>query len=101
MKVQHRPEVFTPIKAVKKYLQDYSQERHTLIHKHSLVDAKMRRIEVLYLRDLDVLGEDETWVEEVKAYRARVLKAFIAEKKLSLKKLTLGWPNGLIVCSRR
>ena len=43
-KVQHRPKVVSKTKAIQKYLKDYAQARHTLIHKHSYLDVKMRRL---------------------------------------------------------
>ena len=80
-KVQHRPEIVSKGKAVQKYLKDYAQARHTLVHKHSYLDVKMRRLELFYLHDLDSLPKDDAWKENLKAFRAQYLKEFLSEKK--------------------
>ncbi len=80
-KVQHRPKVVSKIKAVQKYLKVYAQARHTLIHKHSYLDVKMRKLELFYLHDIESLPKDDAWRENFKSFRAQYLKEFLAEKK--------------------
>ncbi|MES1933856.1 hypothetical protein T35B1_14684 [Salinisphaera shabanensis T35B1] len=80
-KVQHRPEIVSKIKAVKKFLADYAQARHTLIHKHSWLDAKMRRLELFYMHDLDALSDDKEWKKRLRYVRSQYLRDFISEKK--------------------
>ena len=43
-KVQHRPEIHKAVKAISKYLNDHEQTRHTLIHRHSLIDKDLKNI---------------------------------------------------------
>ena len=80
-KVQHRPQVVLKAKAIHKYLADYAQARHTLVHKHSWQDVKMRRIELFYMHDIDVLSKDEDWKSRLKFFRSTYLRDFISEKK--------------------
>ena len=80
-KVQHRPEIVDKVKAVQKYLKDYAQARHTLVHKHSYLDVKMRRLEIFYMHHLDSLSDNDEWKRNLKSFRAQYLKEFIAEKK--------------------
>jgi hypothetical protein len=80
-KVQHRPEIVSKVKAVQKYLKEYAQARHTLIHKHSYQDAKMRRLEIFYMHDLDSLNAAEEWKRNIRTFRTQYLKEFLAEKK--------------------
>lgn len=80
-KVQHRPQIQSAIKRVQKYLKDYSQVRHTLIHKHSYMDVKLRKIELFYLNNLNNFRKDDSLKKELKQYRANYLRDYIAEKK--------------------
>lgn len=80
-KVQHRPELVRRVKAVKKYLDEYAQTRHTLIHRHSLLDAKLRRIELFYLHDVKVLYPDSEKSKRFKTFRANYLREYAVEKK--------------------
>ncbi|MBW2647716.1 MAG: hypothetical protein JRE23_16385 [Deltaproteobacteria bacterium] len=89
-KVQHRPEIFAHIKAVKKFLQEYEQARHTLIHKHSWLDFKLRRIELFYLQDLEGPPESDAWKGNLKTFRANYLRDYIAEKKAEFSKINEG-----------
>jgi len=89
-KVQHRPDVVSKTKAVQKYLKDYAQARHTLIHKHSYLDVKMRRLELFYLHDLDALPKDDAWKDNFKSFRAQYLKEFLSEKKGEFQKMNNG-----------
>jgi hypothetical protein len=81
-KIQHRPPVVAKIKQLKKYLDSFAQERHTLLHRHSLTsDERLRRIEYLYMRDLEALGRPTEWVKSIKAFRANYLREYVVEKK--------------------
>ena len=50
-KVQHRPIIHKAIKAISKYLSEHEQIRHTLIHRHSLLDSDIKRIKLFYLNN--------------------------------------------------
>lgn len=89
-KVQHRPEVVSKTKAVQKYLKAYAQARHTLIHKHSYMDVKMRRLELFYLHDLDSLPKDDSWKDNFKVFRTQYLKEFLSEKKEEFQSINDG-----------
>lgn len=89
-KVQHRPEIVAKIKAIQKYLKDYAQVRHTLIHKHSYQDAKMRRLEIFYMRDLESINASEEWKNKIRIFRAQYLKEFLAEKKDEFQEINNG-----------
>ncbi len=79
-KVQHRPAVVAKLKALRKTLDLYAQDRHTIIHKHSLLDEKMRRIELFYQDAiLDVMASDRK--AGLKAFRANYLREFVVSKK--------------------
>jgi hypothetical protein len=80
-KVQHRPEIVRRIKAIKKYLDRYSQERHTLVHRHSLLDEKLRRIELFYMHDYTNIGWTEDRVRDFKLFRANYLREYVIQKK--------------------
>jgi hypothetical protein len=61
-KVEHRPQVVAKLKAVKKHLDKYAQDRHTIVHKHSLLDEKLRRIELFYQDELlEHMSEEPAW----------------------------------------
>jgi len=79
-KVQHRPEIHQLVKRISKYLNDHEQIRHTLIHRHSLIDKKLKKIEFFYLNDFDHI-EDEEKVKVYKYVRSNHLKRYIAAKK--------------------
>lgn len=81
-KVKHRPAIGKKIKAVKNFLEGYSQARHTVIHRHSYVDAKLRRIEFLYLHDIGKLIGEEQWKESLKHLRYTHIRNYLAEKKV-------------------
>ncbi len=89
-KVQHRPEIVTAIKGVQKYLKDYAQARHTLIHKHSYMDVKLRKIELFYMNNLENLPHDDTWKKNLKSFRSNYLRDFIAEKKDEFSNINTG-----------
>jgi hypothetical protein len=79
-KVQHRPEILKAVKAISKYLREHEQIRHTLIHRHSLIDKDLKKIELFYLNNFEHIDEDE----QVKAYkyvRTEHLKRFLSDKK--------------------
>ena len=85
-KVQHRKSIHSAIKRVQKYLKDYAQHRHTLIHKHSYMDVKLKKIELFYLHDVNNSSDDE-WKKRVKSFRANYLRDFIAEKRAEFRKV--------------
>ena len=75
------------IKKIKKFLREYAQARHTLIHKHSWQDLKLRKIELFYLNKLDDPTENDEWKKTLKHYRARYLGDYISEKKSEFMKV--------------
>jgi len=86
-KVQHRAKIVSKAKAIQKYLGNYAQSRHTLIHKHSWLDVKMRRIELFYLHDLDAISNDNEWKDRLRSRRSVYLRDYIAEKKTEFMKI--------------
>ena len=90
VKVQHRPEIVCKVKAIRNFLKEYAQARHTLIHKHSYQDANMRKLELFYMNDLDSLDEEDEWKSHLKTYRARYLKEFLGQKKDEFKNINNG-----------
>lgn len=85
-KIQHRPEILKSIKAIGKYLSDHEQIRHTLIHRHSLIDKDLKKIELFYLNDFEHI-EDEQRVRVYKYVRTEKLKSFLSIKKTEFKKI--------------
>jgi hypothetical protein len=78
--VTHRAAVPISLKRIKKFLSKYEQARHSIIHRTSLLDKKLRRIEMFYLPGLP--GNDAQFGNAIKALRTRYLKEYFAEKKL-------------------
>ena len=79
-KVQHRPEIHKSMKSISKYLNDHEQIRHTLIHRHSLIDKNLKKIEIFYLNNFEHI-DDEEKVKAYKYVRSDHLKRYIADKK--------------------
>ncbi len=84
-KVQHDSDIQSSIKRIKKFLKDYAQARHTLIHKHSWQDLKLRKIELFYLNKFDDPSKSDEWENGLKRYRAKYLGEYITEKKTEFK----------------
>lgn len=80
-KVAHRPEIVAKIKAIKKCLDDYAQSRHTLIHRHSYLDADLKRVERMYMVDLGNPKTSTERLRNLKVFRARYLSDFVKKKK--------------------
>lgn len=85
-KVQHRPEILKVIKAISKYLSEHEQIRHTLIHRHSLIDKDLKKIELFYFNNFEHL-DDEDQVKAYKCVRTDHLKRFLSAKKVEFKKI--------------
>lgn len=79
-KVQHRPEILKAVKSISKYLSEHEQVRHTLIHRHSLIDKDLKKIELFYLNNFEHL-DDEAEIKTYKYVRTEHLKRFLSEKK--------------------
>lgn len=79
-KVQHRPEIHNLVKKINKYLNEHEQIRHTLIHRHSLIDKNLKKIELFYLNNFEHI-DDERKVKAYKYVRSDHLKRYITEKK--------------------
>jgi len=89
-KVQHRPNINSSIKKIKKYLKDYAQARHTLIHKHSWQDLKLRKIELFYLNSLDDPDQSDELKTELKNYRTNFLREYLIEKRTEFAEINSG-----------
>ena len=79
-KVQHRPEIHKAVKSINKYLSDHEQVRHTLIHRHSLIDKDLKKIELFYLNNFEHI-DDEERAKTYKHVRSEHLKRYIIDKK--------------------
>lgn len=79
-KVQHRPEILKAVKSINKYLKDHEQIRHTLIHRHSLIDKDLKIIELFYLNNFEHIDDYEQ-VKTYKYVRSDHLKRYLADKK--------------------
>lgn len=95
-KVQHNISVHNSIKKIKKFLSDYAQARHTLIHKHSWQDLKLKKIELFYLNKFDDPSESDEWKKTLKLYRARFLGEYISEKKSEFMEINTSLSSLLI-----
>jgi hypothetical protein len=85
-KVQHRPEILKAVKAISKYLSEHEQIRHTLIHRHSLLDKDLKKIELFYLNNFEHI-DDEEQVKRYKYVRTEHLKRFLSDKKSEFKEI--------------
>ena len=85
-KVQHRPDIHKAIKAIIKYLAEHEQIRHTLIHRHSLIDKDLKKIELFYLNNFEHV-DDEDRVKTYKYIRTERLRAFLSERKSEFSKI--------------
>jgi hypothetical protein len=95
-RVQHREIVVRRLKKLRKYLAAYAQERHTLVHRHSLLDVKLRRLELFYLHNLEHLGWSKEEIKDFKIFRAGYLRDFVAEKKQELARINIGLADVLL-----
>ncbi|MGI2226312.1 Cthe_2314 family HEPN domain-containing protein [Shewanella frigidimarina] len=85
-KVQHRPEIIKAVKAISKYLSEHEQIRHTLIHRHSLIDKDLKKIELFYLNNFEHI-DDEAQVKAYKYVRTEHLKKVLSEKKSEFREI--------------
>ena len=79
-RVTHQSEVVKRIKALRKYLDEYAQDRHTLIHKHSLLDERLRRIELFYGPAANS-HHDKEFQSRLRHVRSRALREYVTEKR--------------------
>lgn len=84
-KIQHRPEIVNRIKAVQKFIDDYAQARHTLVHKHSWLDLRLRELQSSYANDLRA-SQQNNEIQQWKYFRANHLRRYLAEKKAEFAK---------------
>ena len=68
-------------KDFKKQNSKYIGERNTIIHKHSYLNEKLRKIEVLYESNI-LLQLNKTDIEKVKFIRKDILTKYIKEIKI-------------------
>ncbi len=85
-KVQHRPEILKAVKAISKYLSEHEQIRHTLIHRHSLIDKDLKKIEFFYLNNFEHI-DNEDQVKAYKYVRTEHLKRFLSDKKSEFREI--------------
>ena len=85
-KVQHRPEICKAIKSISKFLSEHEQTRHTLIHRHSLLDSDLKRMELFYQHDFEHISNEEH-AKNLRHLRAEQLKNYIADKKSSFREI--------------
>ena len=85
-KVQHRPDILKAVKAVSKYLSEHEQIRHTLIHRHSLIDKDLKKIELFYLTNFEHI-DNEDQVKAYKYVRTEHLKRFLSDKKSEFREI--------------
>lgn len=92
VKVRHRPEVVEKLKAIKKNLDKYAQDRHAIIHKHSLLDEKLRQIELLYQDNLlcQMTGEEKN---QIKLVRKNCLRDYVVAKKAEFQNMNFKLNN--------
>jgi hypothetical protein len=83
-KVQHRPRILKAVKAIHKYLSAHEQIRHTLIHRHSLIDKDLKKIELFYLNNFEHI-DDADHIKAYKYVRTEHLKRFLSDKKSEFK----------------
>lgn len=84
--VQHRPEILRAVKAISKYLSEHEQIRHTLIHRHSLIDKDLKKVELFYLNNFEHI-DDEDHVKAYKYVRTEYLKKVLSEKKSEFREI--------------
>lgn len=70
------------LKAVKKTIKSEEQERHTLIHKHSLMDPELRRIELFYMHSKETWGDHkEMPFESLVNIRGQLVRKYTNRRK--------------------
>lgn len=85
-KVQHRPVILKAVKRISKYLGEHEQIRHTLIHRHSLIDKDLMKIELFYLNNFEHI-DNEDQVKACKYVRTEHLKRFLSDKKSEFREI--------------
>jgi Cthe_2314-like HEPN len=70
------------LKGIKKTIDVYAQDRHQLIHRHSHMDADLRKIELLYMHSKETWRDDGRFTyERLVAHRAKQARGFTKKKK--------------------
>ena len=83
------------LKAVKKSIDDYSQDRHKLIHRHSHMDPDLRKIELLYMHSKETWKDDARFTyERLVQHRAERVRTFTTQRKVEFVRI-----NGELVSS--
>jgi enoyl-CoA hydratase/carnithine racemase len=76
------------LKAVKKAINDYAQDRHKLIHRHSHMDSDLRKIELLYMHSKETWSDDANFTyERLVIHRAERVRAFTTQRKADFVKI--------------
>jgi hypothetical protein len=74
------------MKAVKKTIDAYAQERHKLIHRHSHMDSDLRKIELLYMHSRETWRDDGRFTyDRLVSHRAKQARDFTTKKKQEFK----------------
>ncbi|WP_256384790.1 Cthe_2314 family HEPN domain-containing protein [Photobacterium toruni] len=98
-KVQHRREIHKAIKAISKFLSSHEQIRHTLIHRHSLLDKELKKIEMMYANNFEHISDQEE-VKKYKSIRSELLKRYVTQKKSEFRSINdtlYGLINDLLI----
>ncbi|HEX4975268.1 MAG TPA: hypothetical protein VFV48_05225, partial [Pseudomonadales bacterium] len=68
------------LKNIRKVTEENSQHRHAIIHRHSYMEPKLKRLELLYMHDRESWGvENKTPYERLERARALRIKKLLAE----------------------
>jgi len=81
VKIKQQTELLNKLKAIKKILREHSQERNTLVHKHSLLDDTLGNIEMYYVVEDWTEGDQSGKFDFVKKFRASELGALTKKKR--------------------
>lgn len=84
------------LKAVRKAIKDEAQERHRLVHHHSLVDPELRRIELFYMQSKETWGDGREFSFEKLVYvRGQMVKRFTVRRKKEFEAINAELVNAL------
>ena len=76
------------LKAVKKAIDDYAQDRHKLIHRHSHMDPQLRKIELLYMHLKETWKDDaKLTYERLVIHRAERVRTFTTQRNTEFVKI--------------
>ena len=85
-KVAHRREICEAIKAISRFLRSHEQTRHTLIHRHSLLDKDLKKIEMMYANNFEHISDQEE-VKKYKSTRSKLINRYVTQKKSEFRSI--------------